>query len=525
MAQKPLFFDTTAKRSIARDMTATDIISGGSDVETRLDALDVATTAAAAAAAAAAAVAATANTTGANAIPTAEKGVASGVATLDGAGKVPLSQLPNLVSSKTSIVASQAAMLALPVHTDVQFAIRTDSIPAQIFVLGASADPTVLGNWTLTGTTAVASVASFAGRTGAVAPTSGDYNSTLVLNASNVTGATVTAALNNLSATTTTLAGNISTLTNTVVNLANGTGLTVSSDNVTNDSNVSGLTVSAALNTLLTDKFDAADLGVANGAADLAADGILSVNKHRGQIIWPAADQTAMLALSSARVNDLASRADQAKLYRLTALPASVFGNWAPYEGAAVQTVFGRTGPNITQAAGDYTASLVDNDSGVAGATVAAALDALDAGITVKLGNISEDTDPALGGNLSGGAFTVSNLTLGTGIREATVDLGNVTGNVSVNVSNGSHFYGNLTGNANITLSGFVAGSRQAATIRVFNPSTHTLTISGGTNRHWPGGAAPVQSTGNKTDVYLAFSDNNGSDIFLTRTHANMAAV
>jgi Protein of unknown function (DUF2793) len=46
--------------------------------------------------------------------------------------------------------------------------------------------------------------------------------------------------------------------------------------------------------------------------------------------------------------------------------------------GAAVATVFGRTGA-VTAAASDYDASQVDNDSGVAGATVAAALDALDA--------------------------------------------------------------------------------------------------------------------------------------------------
>lgn len=46
-------------------------------------------------------------------------------------------------------------------------------------------------------------------------------------------------------------------------------------------------------------------------------------------------------------------------------------------ESAAVTTVFGRSGPAVSAAASDYDASQVDNDSGVAGATVAAALDTL----------------------------------------------------------------------------------------------------------------------------------------------------
>jgi hypothetical protein len=47
--------------------------------------------------------------------------------------------------------------------------------------------------------------------------------------------------------------------------------------------------------------------------------------------------------------------------------------------GGAVSSVFGRTGA-VAAASGDYVASEVGNDSGVAGATVAAALDTLDAG-------------------------------------------------------------------------------------------------------------------------------------------------
>ena len=48
--------------------------------------------------------------------------------------------------------------------------------------------------------------------------------------------------------------------------------------------------------------------------------------------------------------------------------------------GGLVDSVFGRTG-TVTAAASDYDASQVDNDSGVAGATVKAALDQLDSDI------------------------------------------------------------------------------------------------------------------------------------------------
>ena len=52
---------------------------------------------------------------------------------------------------------------------------------------------------------------------------------------------------------------------------------------------------------------------------------------------------------------------------------------WAYGPGAQVASVFGRIGA-VTAALGDYEASQLDNDSGVAGATVADALDALEAG-------------------------------------------------------------------------------------------------------------------------------------------------
>jgi hypothetical protein len=74
---------------------------------------------------------------------TAKRGVASGVASLDAGGLVPVSQLPALVSSSTYTVANQAAMLALAANKG-DFAIRTDS--GNTYILAALPAST-LANW------------------------------------------------------------------------------------------------------------------------------------------------------------------------------------------------------------------------------------------------------------------------------------------------------------------------------------------------------------------------------------------
>jgi hypothetical protein len=76
-------------------------------------------------------------------IPTAQKGVANGVATLDATGKVPPSQLPAVDSIDTFTVDNQAQMLALPAGPG-DFALRTDL--NKTYVL-RSAPATTLANW------------------------------------------------------------------------------------------------------------------------------------------------------------------------------------------------------------------------------------------------------------------------------------------------------------------------------------------------------------------------------------------
>jgi len=94
---------------------------------------------------------------------TSAKGVAGGVASLDGSGLIPQAQLPLTAITSVQVVASQAAMLALTAEVG-DIAIRTDV--NKTFIL-KTAGATILANWQemLTPTDSVLSVD---GNTGAV---------------------------------------------------------------------------------------------------------------------------------------------------------------------------------------------------------------------------------------------------------------------------------------------------------------------------------------------------------------------
>lgn len=77
------------------------------------------------------------------AIPTSQKGAASGVATLDADGKVPLAQVPATAITNTSVVNTQAAMLALVAQVG-DVAIRPDI--SSSFILQAE-PASSLANW------------------------------------------------------------------------------------------------------------------------------------------------------------------------------------------------------------------------------------------------------------------------------------------------------------------------------------------------------------------------------------------
>lgn len=98
------------------------------------------------------------------------RGVANGLASLDGAGLVPPEQLPALAIDHLYVVASQAAMLALSANVG-DVAVRTDLSPRETFILQATPAST-LGNWVQI--TTAGAVTSVNGRAGAVDLT-GDY--------------------------------------------------------------------------------------------------------------------------------------------------------------------------------------------------------------------------------------------------------------------------------------------------------------------------------------------------------------
>lgn len=77
-------------------------------------------------------------------IPLSQKGAASGVATLDGAGKVPNAQLPALAITEVFTVASQAAQLALTAE-EGDAAVRTDESKTYIHNGGTAG---TMADWT-----------------------------------------------------------------------------------------------------------------------------------------------------------------------------------------------------------------------------------------------------------------------------------------------------------------------------------------------------------------------------------------
>ena len=141
----------------------------------------------------------------------ANKGVLNGYASLDGAGKVPTSQLPALAITETFVVNSQASMLALVAQTG-DVAIRTDL--NKTFIL--TAEPSnVLGNWQemLTPTDLVLSVN---GQTGVVTLTKNDVGLANVDNTNDLAKPISTATQTALN-TKLNIANNLSDLNDTAI--------------------------------------------------------------------------------------------------------------------------------------------------------------------------------------------------------------------------------------------------------------------------------------------------------------------
>ena len=237
-------------------------------------------------------------------------GIANGVATLNGSGIIPSSQLPPVTLSSTNVVASDADMIALSSATVGSIAIRTDV--NKNYVLSALPAST-LGNWVELLTPA-APVQTVNGYTGVVSISKSDIG-----------------------------LGNV--------------------DNTTD----AAKPVSTATQAALDLKLDASKVGVASGVASLNAlgkiptDQIPAISFSSVKVLSSDAE---MLALSSAVVGSVVIRTDLNKNYVLAAANPSVLSNWIQLLTPAppVQTVNGYTG-NVTISKADLGLSDINNTS------------------------------------------------------------------------------------------------------------------------------------------------------------------
>lgn len=260
-----------------------------------------------------------------------------------------------------------------------------------------------------TGVLGGGAVASVFGRTGNVVSASGDYTASQVTNDSGVAGAFVSDALDTLEAAIPPVAPVDSIFGRTGVIVALVGDYTASQ--VTNTSGVAGAQVSSALDTLNSDKVPNARTVTAG--AGLAGGGDLSANRTIDVVAHP--DGSISVSPTNIRVGVLASDTQHGNRggggLHATATGVSngfmsfmdkskLDGIQAGAQANTVATVFGRTG-SIIATLGDYTASLIANTSGVPGATVAAALDALEASQVPSSRAINAGAGLTGGGDLS----------------------------------------------------------------------------------------------------------------------------
>lgn len=289
------------------------------------------------------------------------KGVANGVASLNASGIIPSSQLPQVTLSSTSVVASEADMIALNASVG-SIAIRTDL--NKNYVLSATPANT-LSNWVELLTPA-APVQTVNGYTGAVNIVKSDIGLSDVENTSDISkpisNATQTAldSKANVSDVNAALATKISTAdATTALNLkANATDVTSSLA-----TKISTADATAALNL----KLDANKVGAANGVASLNALGKVPTDQIPAisfSSVKVLASQAEMLGLSSAVVGSVVIRTDVNKNYVLAVANPAVLSNWIELLTPAppVQTVNGHTG-NVSITKTDLGLENVQNTS------------------------------------------------------------------------------------------------------------------------------------------------------------------
>jgi hypothetical protein len=210
-----------------------------------------------------------------------QKGANNGIASLDSTGKIPTSELPAIAVATVYVVASQAAMLALP--SDIgEIAIRTDV--SKSFILSA-APASTLANWKelLTPPDAVLSVDSQTGN--------------------------VTLSNTYINRTTGQLLGNLDANTHKVTNLGaptsnNDAATKVYVDTVAGSASAAAASAAAAATTY--DNFDDRYLGAKSTAPTLDNDGNSIIE---GAIYWNSVTN-AMYAWTGTEWGSISSTAD-----------------------------------------------------------------------------------------------------------------------------------------------------------------------------------------------------------------------
>jgi hypothetical protein len=275
-----------------------------------------------------------------NLIPIAQKGAASGIASLDSGGKLLTSQLPPLAIVNLSTVNSQAAMIALTAQRG-DIAIRTDL--GSTWLLTAD-DPTQAGNWVEL--VAIGKVSSVNGSTGAITITAASIGAALATDLASEITARQTADTTETAAR---IAADTAETTARQTADTNEASLRAAGD----ASEASARATAVSAETTARQNADAllvplASKGQPNGVASLDSSGVVFSAQLPPVSItntFTANSQAAMLALSTARQGDIAIRTDVSQTYILTTNDPTVLANWQLLPtSASVVSVQGQTG-------------------------------------------------------------------------------------------------------------------------------------------------------------------------------------
>ena len=325
-----------------------------------------------------------------------QKGTPNGLATLNSSGIIPSSQLPPVSLSSTSVVSSDADMIALSSAIVGSIAVRTDV--NKNFVLSAL-PASILNNWVELLTPA-APVQTVNGYIGSVNLTKTDVDLSNVNNTADIDKPLSSATQNALA-----LKANV-----TSVDAAMAQKLSIVDANTAMAQKLSIVDANTALalklsisdaNAASSLKLDASKLGVASGAASLDASGKIPSDQIPAisfSSVKVLNSQSEMLALSNALVGSVVIRTDLNKNYVLASANPTILANWVELLTPAppVQTVNGMTGSvAITKTSIDL--GNVNNTSDVNKPVSAATQTALDA----KADNTSVQSALALKSNIT----------------------------------------------------------------------------------------------------------------------------